>query len=206
MKTAQIKKMSLVLLAAAAVALLSPSAKAVGNTQAPPAGNDTTGAEFLITWNGTTFSASAPSGQGPFDGTEDTLYGVQNNSTTPLLSLTISGPNIFGFDGDGVSTFTGFPSGSTGYEGSISTTSVFDAAGPLDSFNVIDFDHGSVIFGAAGIPAGGSAYFSLEEHTSVTCGPTGCNTSVPDTGSTLAYLGIACAVGLGLKRRLSIAR
>ena len=200
----QILRLALAIAVVGSFALSSNSAKAAGYSQGPPAGFDT-GAEFLITWDGTTFSASAPSGEGPYDGIEDTLYGIQNNSNAPLLSLFITGANIFGFDGDGVSTFTGFATGSTGYEGSISTTSMFDSTGPLDSFNIIDLNSGFVLFGA-GIAPGGSAYFSLEEHANVTCGPNGCAVGVPDTGSTLLLLGLACGLGLLFQRRLVSAR
>ena len=44
---------------------------------------------------------------GPYDGSEDTLIGVQNDTASPILSLTL-GPGVgvnglgpFGFDGDG---------------------------------------------------------------------------------------------------------
>ena len=51
----------------------------------------------------------------PYDGIEDTLIGVQNNSSTPLSSLPLAstdGAQLFGFDGDGIGNY-----GPTGYEG-----------------------------------------------------------------------------------------
>src|SRR2546430_11368058 len=105
------------------------TARAASYSQAPPVGLDT-GAEFLITWNGTSFSISAPSGEGPYDGIEDTLFGVQNNGTTPLMSLTLSGPGIFGLDGDGINFYNGTGAapgspGPTGYEGWTSDSSTW---------------------------------------------------------------------------------
>jgi hypothetical protein len=204
-------KLAVAVAATVAFALSGNSAKAQFS-QAPPTGSNT-GAEFLISWDGTTFSVSGPSGQGPYDGVEDTLFGVQNNSSAPLFSIALSGSNIFGFDGDGINAFngTGAPPGSpgpTGYEGWTSTSSTW-GTGTADAvfFTFSTVDSGTVNFSGAGVVPGGSAYFALEEHASVVnCGPTGCGVGVPETGSTLAYLGIACAVGLGLKRRLSIAR
>jgi hypothetical protein len=201
MKITQLKPMFSALVLGLALSFSSTVRAAY--TQAPPTGNDTTGAEFLITWNGSTFSLSAPSGQGPYDGIEDTLFGIQNNSSSALMSIKLSGPNIFGFDGDGAgSPFynSSGPFGPTGYEGTISTTSTFNNSGTPDSFVITDVNNGTVVFGASGIPAGGSAWFSLEEHiTNFNCGAGGCG--VPDTGSTLSLLAIACAAGLALKRR-----
>jgi len=92
--------------------------------------------------------------QPPFDGGDDTLVGVQNNSNQPLLSLGLaSGTPVFGFDGDGIcDSFPeppGCPFGPTGYEG------------PGVSFTIFNFSSGTIDFNG-GIPPGGSVYFSLE--------------------------------------------
>ena len=90
-----------------------------------------------------------------YDGSDDTLVGVVNNSSKPVSAITVSGPGtgLSRLDGDGLCTFgiSGCPFGSTGYEGP-GTSIVTDAALP-DSAEV-DF--------AGGLPAGASAYFSLE--------------------------------------------
>ena len=85
----------------------------------------------------------------PYDGIEDMLVGVSNFSGGSIASLTLSGNSIFGFDGDGISNYTFLPSGPTGYEG------------PNTSFNVVDYDNGTVFF-SGGLADGASAYFSLE--------------------------------------------
>ncbi len=98
--------------------------------------------------------------QGPYDYVEDTLIGVQNNSTVTINSIPISGPGIFGFDGDGLCSGTdgngnpftppaGCPFGTTGYEG------------PNTSFTITDANDGVVNF-PGGLAAGQSTYFSLE--------------------------------------------
>ncbi|MEO6195143.1 MAG: N-acetylmuramoyl-L-alanine amidase [Thermoanaerobaculia bacterium] len=80
----------------------------------------------------------------PYDGVEDELVGVVNNSGASVYGIALSGSDIFGFDGDGAG-----PGGNYN--------------GPGNSFTVIDSDHGIVNFtGANGLAAGGFSWFSLE--------------------------------------------
>jgi len=93
-------------------------------------------------------------GQGPYDGIDDTLVGVINSSNLPITSLVLtSGNNIFAFDGDGVDTYgaPGNAMDSTGY------------GGPNAYFTNISADAttGTVNF-ITPIPPGKTAYFSLE--------------------------------------------
>src|SRR5690349_21321595 len=127
-------------------------------TQCPPIGADTTGCGLLLTINPDGTVTVTGSGEGPYDGIDDTLVGVQNNSSVPIPKLSLTGTTApFGFDGDGLcSGFSGTPAGCpfgpTGYEG------------PGTSFTNIDqttFNSGDVNF-AGGIAPGQSAYFSLE--------------------------------------------
>ena len=115
------------------------------------------------------FDPSVP----PFDGIEDTLVGVQNNSGATLFGIFLSGSSgIFGFDGDGA------------FEGNY--------AGPGVSFDVVDDNNGLVNFDN-GLPAGGFLYFSLEGTptasnlaTSVTLDPghgTKCNGNPQPSGA-----------------------
>src|SRR2546428_11144094 len=76
-------------------------------TQCPPVGLDTSCA-VLIVFNpdGSRTTLVDPS-QPPFDGIEDTLVGVQNNSSSSVSSLSLdTAPGspipIFAFDGDGL--------------------------------------------------------------------------------------------------------
>jgi len=127
-------------------------------TQCPPTGADT-GCAILIVFNadGSTSVKTDPS-QPPYDNSEDTLIGVQNNSTSPRASVDLTGTAApFGFDGDGICagltppTPAGCPFGPTGYEG------------PNTSFSNIsaDFNSGRVNF-TGGLKGGASTYFSLE--------------------------------------------
>src|SRR5215470_6605196 len=107
------------------------------------------------------------SGIGPYDGTEDTLVGVVNNSGGTVNSILLSSKTlaIFGFDGDGLETYISPPKGgATGYEGAISTNGSFNTSGPLDTFSGITagLKSGTLNF-PGGLVNGGSAFFSLEE-------------------------------------------
>jgi RHS repeat-associated protein len=139
---------------ASAAATAAPSAPF---TQCPPVGYDTSCALLAdITDSGVTILQD-PS-QGPYDGVEDTLIGIVNQSSKSLGHLSLgSNTDMFGFDGDGICSFEytidpGCPFGSTGYEG------------PGTSFTEISADYSSgVVNFEPSIPPGGSAYFSLEE-------------------------------------------
>ena len=72
-------------------------------TQCPPVFEDT-GCQFLITINSGTETVAQDPNQGPYEGAEDSLIGVVNNSSAPVSALPLSVPNsdLFGFDGDGI--------------------------------------------------------------------------------------------------------
>src|SRR4051812_35843407 len=81
-------------------------------TQCPPVGLDT-GCGILLTITSasggiagafTVVAATSPT-QPPYEGSEDTLIGVLNNSGVTVNSLALSSTtDIFGFDGDGPCT------------------------------------------------------------------------------------------------------
>lgn len=156
---------------------------AVGVSASPlfpqcPAVGVNTGCQFLIQINAdgtvSVLQDTAPPNNGPYDGVEDTLVGVQNNSTNVVTSLPLtSTATIFGFDGDGPCTQSPrpaicpasgrFPGDPTGY------------GGPGVSFSGINSAKTSgVVNFANGIAPGGSAWFGLEERltaSQITPGP-----------------------------------
>ncbi len=153
--------------------IASPASAAPLFTQCPAIGQDT-GCGILITINpGGGLTVQQDPSQGPYDGVEDTLIGVQNNSgvAQPKVHLTTNA-DAFGFDGDGICSFSGWtgssgcPYGSTGYEG------------PNTSFSNIssDLESGDVNFTQrGGLPNGSHAFFSLEEAlTAVSFGGVSC--------------------------------
>lgn len=97
----------------------------------------------------------------PYDLTEDTLVGVQNNSGASLNSMILTSPDtvfggLFGFDFDGPCVFNandcfGLAATRTGYEG------------PVNTFSNISADRTSgMINFTAPIPNGGSTWMALE--------------------------------------------
>lgn len=150
-------------MSASAIGLIAPLTVGAANptppfNQCPAIGQDQScGLLIVVNSNGSTSVFGDPS-QPPFDGIEDTLVGVLNNSTQTVSIIPISSSSttpIFGFDGDGlcagyyVGTPVGCPFGPSGYEG------------PNTSFSVTDANTGTVNF-PRGLAPGASAYFSLE--------------------------------------------
>ena len=77
--------------------------QASANAPFPAFGFDT-GPGFIITVG--TGAGVVATGQGPYDGIEDTYIGVINNTNAPLSSLPVSSNlAIYSFDGDGINTF-----------------------------------------------------------------------------------------------------
>jgi len=72
-------------------------------TQCPADGLDT-GCQFLIVFTNSGKTVFEDPNQGPYEGAEDALIGVQNNSSQPIdaIPLSVSGSPLFGFDGDGL--------------------------------------------------------------------------------------------------------
>jgi RHS repeat-associated protein len=137
--------------AAAAAAPTSPPF-----TECPPIGLDTSCGVLVVVTDSGGVVLSDPS-QPPFDGIEDTLTGIVNNSSGDVSFLALSSnTDLFGFDGDGLCTQSGAPAGCpfgpTGYEG------------PGTSFSDINPDaSGGIVHFSPALAPGQTAYFSLEE-------------------------------------------
>jgi hypothetical protein len=162
------------LLASTAVAAAAPTPPF---TECPAVGQDTSCETLIVIQSDGSLKAYNDSSQGPFDGIEDTLVGVLNESSSTVSSVKISGPNIFGFDGDGIcAEYTpkppACPYGTTGYEG------------PNTEFEVITENEGSVLFTEGALAPGESTYFSLEENVNLVC-ETECKTLETTSLSTL---------------------
>jgi uncharacterized repeat protein (TIGR01451 family) len=120
------------------------------------------GCGVLITITGTAAAPVAtitlPGNGNPYDGDEDVLVGVQNNSTATISGLNLSSsgnPGAFNFDQDGPCHYNGADcfQGATGYEGP--TTTFSQISGNKAS--------GAVNFTTPLAP-GGSTWFALENN------------------------------------------
>jgi hypothetical protein len=149
----------------------------------------------------------------PYDGSDDTLVGIVNNSSTPLTQLTVSGSAISGFEGDGICAFGAggiagdtFTSGSSSYcsASALAGTDPQDYQGPNQTFT--NFSSGNavtIVFSPAIAAGGGTNFFSLEEPpsnaltvTTPTGTPTGGGTPTPAPASLILLATGIAAMGL----------
>jgi len=137
--------------------------------QCPAVGQDSSCRLLLLAEDQRTIRVLTDETQGAFDGIEDTLVGVQNNSSVNLLHIPLhSTTDMFGFDGDGLCAGyspspTGCPFGPTGYEG-------VGSQGQKVTYSNITADRRSgVVNFEGGLKPGDTAYFSLEEAIQTVC-------------------------------------
>jgi PEP-CTERM motif len=191
----------------AGLALLFLAMPARVRADACPAIGYASGCNIIITFGAGGSISTVLGDPNAYDGLEDQLVGVVNNSGSTLSSISLTGSDIFGFDGDGAGEpgvfctvdltggthgcLAGGTFGPSGYEG------------PNTSFTVTDFDNGKVNF-TGGLASGSTAWFSLEEPASlqglVVGGGGGGGTGVPEPSSIL-LLGSGLVSLFGLARR-----
>ncbi len=102
-------------------------------------------------------------GQGPYDGADDTLVGVINNSSKPVSSINLaSTQDILNFDNDGLDTYT-ITGTKTKVGGNSMDTSTY--GGPNAYYTNINSagTAGTVDFITPVAVGGGTTFFSLEE-------------------------------------------
>ncbi|OYV84070.1 MAG: hypothetical protein B7X04_01550 [Parcubacteria group bacterium 21-54-25] len=119
----------------------------------PPIGNDS-GCGVVINVTNTGGALSFNQNQGPYDGIDDTLVGITNNSSQSLHDIGLASTNsIFGFDFDGIDAYgsQGNPSDANGYGGPNAYYSHINATQTSGTVNFV-----------SPIPPGGVGYFSLE--------------------------------------------
>jgi len=201
----------LILACAAAVAFAQSICPAAGGTSPFPHPPDPTGTGcnvvITIAANGT--ASVQVTDSTPYEESEDVLVGVKNNSTSTVPSIGLTGSDIFGFDGDGICTYT-FVGSSYCTTAQKAGTDPQDYQGPTSTFAIpTPPNTGTVNFSPAIAANGGTAYFSLEGvptvslTVTVTTGGGGGTTGTPVPGSlVLLGLGLACLTGWQLGSRV----
>lgn len=182
----------------AGMAGLLPSAEAAPVAACPHttftnAGTTPANCNLVITFNANgSITTTVPVGaSATYDGADDALVGVFNNSGHVITSFALNGgaQDIFGFDGDGIDTLAvitvspGNPD-HTGYGGA-------------DAFFTNIVGHSGTVNFFGGIANGGFDYFSLEAPVVLTALPV--VTPAPEPIS-LAMLGVGM-FGIGMVRR-----
>src|SRR2546421_5397926 len=96
------------------VVLVAPSAASAAFTQCPAVDLNTS-CQFLINATDAGTTVEADPTQGPYEGADDALIGIVNNSSKPISSIPLSAENeLFGFESDGICSVTKRPSGLEG--------------------------------------------------------------------------------------------
>jgi hypothetical protein len=178
-----------IIAASAALMASSASAASCNNAAACPAIGLDSGPGIILNVGPGGAVTVTVTGQGPYDGVEDTYIGVNNNTGAPLSSITgiHSTLQAFGFDGDGIGTYAAVGSNTT-------DTSSGKYGGPNAYFTNISLDlmSGDVNF-IKPIGIGGSDIFSLEENIAA-AGGGGITVGVPEPSTwammLLGFLGL----------------
>jgi len=175
----------LMLFAAPAWATADPCNAPTVGTPAGPVGNDTNGfCSLVITITGTSGNLVATLTGGnypyPYDGSDDILIGIQNNSSVAVGAIVLSAPlvgtdNPFQFDGDGpcdpLYNSTPYSWCPPGYPVVSGDTNPGGYEGPDNTFVGIspDFTTGKILFTTplpgspnGGVTPGASTWFALD--------------------------------------------
>jgi hypothetical protein len=88
------------------IVLVGPSVANAAFTQCPPVDLDT-GCQFLVNVTDAGTTVESDGTQGPYEGADDALMGIVNNSSKAISSIPLSAENeLFGFENDGICTVT----------------------------------------------------------------------------------------------------
>ena len=148
--------------------LLSVSTALSAATICPSTINTNSDCGYILTLGpGGTITGAPVLGANPYDGGDDALVGVINNSLSAFSgSITLTGSGngggIFAFDNDGICTYTSTNSVSLSYCASLAPGDPRDYQGPLSTFSGINAAGTSGTVRIVGLAAGATTFFSLE--------------------------------------------
>lgn len=169
----------------AVFALASFASSLAASPICPTTSFTNTDCAFLITIasNGS-ISGSVVPGSNPYDGVEDSLVGVINNSSSTFTgSIALSsGADIFGFDGDGICKYPGASAAAFSY-----TCDASGYAGPINTFTVTNVRAGFVNIN--GLAPGATTFFSLEEDPNTITSGGGINVGGVPEPATMSMIG-----------------
>ena len=165
----------------------------------PDTTSSNTDCGFLITiGTGNSLTGAAVMGANPYDGSDDALVGIINNSGASYtgsftLSGTGNGGGLFAFDGDGICAYVPAAycsSAPTGYEGPITTFSNINASGSMGTVNV------------AGLANGATTFFSLEgSPASINGGGGPVIGGAPEPGTNLLLAAGLLIIGVAFRKK-----
>ncbi|MGH8155642.1 MAG: PEP-CTERM sorting domain-containing protein [Rhodanobacteraceae bacterium] len=191
------------IVAAGAMFLCSGFAWATPSANPPcPQLGHADGCNTIITLNAGGTASITITTAAPYDGVEDQLVGVINNTGSTIGGITLSGSDIFGFDGDGAfSSACDFSGGAPYPCGTPTPGDTTGYAGAGTSFTVTDSNTGTVNF-LNGLMNGANIVFSLEEAPN-TGGFTVTGTKgVPEPGNLILFgIGLAGIALLSRQRK-----
>src|SRR5580704_9670131 len=177
-------------------------------TECPPV-DQNSGCQFLITVNNGTETVLQDTNQGPYEGADDSLIGVLNNSSSPVsqLPLAVPGSGLFGFEGDGICNPGGppVPSGCAPQAGTAAGTDCTQGLGGTCAFPVPASEPAGYIEpgGSTGVPQNGyegpTSWFS-NVSTDTSSGVVHFSPAIPPGGSTYFSLEeppVGTTIGVG---------
>ena len=167
-----------------ATAAIMATALVAGSAHAAfPAYGADTGPGIIITFGPGGAISSVATGQGPYDGIEDTYVGFVNNSGHTVNGINLASAGIGGFDGDGLAVY-----------GAPSTFDPNGYGGP-DSFFTNNTGNSLTVNFTGGLASGATTYISLEERVLVN------QLGVPEPATwALMLIGVG-GIGYSMRRR-----
>jgi hypothetical protein len=198
------RKLTLII---AGLALLAMALPSQSRADACGAIGNASGCNITVTFGGGGSIVTTPGDPNPYDGVEDQLVGIINNSGKTINSITLSGSGIFNLEAQPFSDGAGMNGGACTADGLGGTFGCLQTGpfgptgyeGPNTSFSIVDSDNGTVFF-TGGLANGSTAWFSLEAPTGIAGFTVGGVNGVPEP-SPLFLLGSGFVSLLGFARR-----